>query len=163
MSSCRKIRFRAVQPIDLPHWAKFFSDGHRLHHFERKCTLTPNPLTPNPVASRSESWKRHAWNSSAKQEPRRSRGARPPPGASALALAGRFAAKGLLAVCGQACKRPQVAARVGGLGALTHPDKKPGQHNQNPKLLPTASILLNFSQKFNKYGITKFASAIIFQ
>jgi hypothetical protein len=21
----------------------FFSDGHRLHHFERKCTLTPNP------------------------------------------------------------------------------------------------------------------------
>jgi hypothetical protein len=23
---------------------KFFSDGHRLHHFERKCTLTPNPL-----------------------------------------------------------------------------------------------------------------------
>jgi hypothetical protein len=22
---------------------KFFSDGHRPHHFERKCTLTPNP------------------------------------------------------------------------------------------------------------------------
>jgi hypothetical protein len=22
---------------------KIFSDGHRLHHFERKCTLTPNP------------------------------------------------------------------------------------------------------------------------
>jgi hypothetical protein len=21
---------------------KIFSDGHRLHHFERKCTLTPN-------------------------------------------------------------------------------------------------------------------------